>query len=126
MVVTCIGSFPLYLSPIEEVIEAKFGPVRVGKLFILNHKSVFFRVTLVCLISIMAFLFNDFKAVLNFIGSSTAILVCNILPALIHLLYLGKGLSMTWIIVDVLITIGMTIVMIICTSISFKELVSTA
>ena len=66
MVVTCIGSFPLYLSPIEEVIEAKFGPVRVGKLFTLNHKSVFFRVTLVCLISIMAFLFNDFKAVLNF------------------------------------------------------------
>ena len=63
---------------------------------------------------------------LTLLGSSTAILVCNILPALIHLLYLGKGLSMTWIIVDVMITIGMTIVMIICTSISFKELVSTA
>ena len=66
MVVTCIGSFPLYLSPIEEVMEAKFGPVRVGRLFILNHQSVIFRVVLVCLISIMAFLFNDFKAVLNF------------------------------------------------------------
>ena len=63
---------------------------------------------------------------LTLLGCSTAILVCNILPALIHVLYLGKGLSVTWIVVDVVITVVMTIVMIICTSISFKELVSTA
>ena len=66
MVVTCIGSFPLYLSPMDEVIEGQFGPLTAGRFFITNKKAVAFRVGMVLLISVMAFLFNDFKAVLNF------------------------------------------------------------
>lgn len=66
MVVTCIGSFPLYLSPMDEVIEGQFGPLTAGRFFITNKKAVAFRVAMVVLISVMAFLFNDFKAVLNF------------------------------------------------------------
>ena len=49
MVVTCIGSFPLYLSPMDEVIEGQFGPLTAGRFFITNKKAVAFRVAMVVL-----------------------------------------------------------------------------
>ena len=62
---------------------------------------------------------------LTALGSSTAILVCNILPALIHLLFLKKNLNAMWIAIDWVIIVVMAVMMVICTSISFKELVDT-
>ena len=125
MVVTCMGSFPLYLGPIHELFDGRCGAVKTGKYFISTPVYVWLRVIEVVAISVLAFLFDNFRAVLNFIGSSTAILVCNILPALIHFLFLRKTLNKLWIVVDWLIIIVMAVVMVICTSISFKELMDT-
>lgn len=51
--------------------------------------------------------------------------MCNILPALIHLLFLKKNLNAMWITIDWVIIVVMAVMMVICTSISFKELVDT-
>ena len=59
------------------------------------------------------------------LGSSTAILVSDILPALIHVLFFKKALSTAWIVADWIIVAVTAVLMIILTDISFKELVSS-
>lgn len=59
------------------------------------------------------------------LGSSTAILVSNILPALIHVLFFKRALSTTWIVADWIIVVVTAVLMVILTDISFKELIST-
>lgn len=66
MVITTIGSVPLYMGPICEVVETKFGPLNAGKLFIRNKKAIIFRVVMVALISFVAFIFPYFSDVLSF------------------------------------------------------------
>ena len=66
MVVTCMGSFPLYLSPIHELFDGRLGKITTGKYFITSGGHVLFRVIEVIAISVFAFFFNDFKSVLNF------------------------------------------------------------
>ena len=58
------------------------------------------------------------------LGSSTAILVSDILPALIHVLF-KKALSTAWIVADWIIVAVTAVLMVILTDISFKELVSS-
>ena len=66
MVITCMGSFPLYLGPIHELFDGRCGDVVTGKYFIKNPSYVTFRVVEVVAISVFAFLVDDFKSVLNF------------------------------------------------------------
>ena len=66
MVVTCIGSFPLYLGPVNELFDGKCGKVKTNKYFITNPQYIGYRVVEVVGLSVLAFVFNDFKAVLNF------------------------------------------------------------
>lgn len=66
MVITTIGSVPLYMGPICEVVESSFGPMNPGKLFIRNKKAILFRVVMVALISFVAFIFPYFSDVLSF------------------------------------------------------------
>lgn len=66
MVVTCMGSFPLYLGPIHELFDGRCGAVKAGKYFISTPVYVWLRVVEVCAISVLAFLFDNFRAVLNF------------------------------------------------------------
>lgn len=66
MVVTCIGSFPLYLGPVNELFDGKCGKVKTNKYFITNPQYIGYRVVEVVGLSVLAFMFNDFKAVLNF------------------------------------------------------------
>lgn len=66
MVVTCMGSFPLYLGPIHELFDGRCGPVKTGTYFISTPVYVWMRVVEVAAISILAFLFDNFRAVLNF------------------------------------------------------------
>lgn len=66
MVVTCMGSFPLYLGPIHELFDGRCGKVKTGKYFIKNGNYVTFRIVEVLAISVFAFVFDDFKSVLNF------------------------------------------------------------
>ncbi|KAK8829768.1 hypothetical protein WA577_001162 [Blastocystis sp. JDR] len=123
MVITCMGSFPLYLGPVHELFDGRCGKVKTNRFFITNPQYVSYRVVEVCGLSVLAFIFNDFKAVLNFIGSSTAVLVNCILPALIHFYLLKKKLSFTWKCVDWIVIVLTSILMVICTIVSFKELV---
>ena len=66
MVVTCMGSFPLYLGPIHELFDGRCGAVKTGKYFITTPVYVWLRVVEVGAISVLAFLFDNFRAVLNF------------------------------------------------------------
>ena len=66
MVVTCMGSFPLYLDPIHELFDGRCGAVKTGKYFISTPVYVWLRVIEVVSISVLAFLFDNFRAVLNF------------------------------------------------------------
>ena len=66
MVVTCMGSFPLYLGPIHELFDGRCGAVKTGKYFISTPVYVWLRVIEVVAISVLAFLFDNFRAVLNF------------------------------------------------------------
>ena len=81
MVITTIGSVPLYMSPICEVVETNFGSMKAGKYFIGNGKAIAFRVIMVALISLVAFIFPYFSDVLSF----------NILRMLI-----GSSFTSTW------------------------------
>ena len=81
MVITTIGSVPLYMSPICEVVETNFGSMKAGKYFIGNGKAIAFRVIMVALISLVAFVFPYFSDVLSF----------NILRMLI-----GSSFTSTW------------------------------
>lgn len=66
MVITCMGSFPLYLGPVHELFDGRCGKVKTNRFFITNPQYVSYRVVEVCGLSVLAFIFNDFKAVLNF------------------------------------------------------------
>lgn len=77
MVVTCMGSFPLYLGPIHELFDGRYGKVITGKYFIKNSNYVSFRVVEVLAISVFAFVFDDFKSVLNF---NILLMIWNAIP----------------------------------------------
>ena len=64
--ITCMGSFPLYLGPVHELFDGRCGKVKTNRFFITNPQYVSYRVVEVCGLSVLAFIFNDFKAVLNF------------------------------------------------------------
>ena len=66
MVITTIGSVPLYMGPICEVVETGFGSMKAGRYFIGNGKAIAFRVIMVALISLVAFIFPYFSDVLSF------------------------------------------------------------
>lgn len=66
MVVTCIGSFPLYLSPTHEVIEGSWGEPKTNRYFITSPRFVLFRVIETILVSVVAKLLPSFSAILGF------------------------------------------------------------
>ena len=76
MVITTIGSVPLYISPLSEQVEANFGEdCRIdsflgeftsNKYFVTNKKCVIFRVVMVCAISLVGYIFPFFNDVLSF------------------------------------------------------------
>ena len=66
MVITTIGSIPLYMGPICEIAEAHFGKFTSNKLFITNKTCVLFRVVVVLFISLLAYAFPYFNKVLGF------------------------------------------------------------
>ena len=65
MVITTIGSVPLYMGPICEIAEASFGEFTAGRYFITNKKCLTFRIVVVFGISLLAFIFPFFNKVLG-------------------------------------------------------------
>ena len=66
MVVTCIGSFPLYLGPVNELFDGKCGKVKTNKYFITSRNFVVFRVVEILVISVISALLPFFSDVLSF------------------------------------------------------------
>ena len=56
----------MYMGPIHEVVETNLGVPTTNKYFITNPQYIGYRVVEVVGLSVLAFVFNDFKAVLNF------------------------------------------------------------
>ena len=66
MVFTCVGGYPLYMSPIHEVVEKDYGEIKSNEYFILNRDCWIFRGSEIALISIIAFLVPSFSDILSF------------------------------------------------------------
>ena len=66
MVVTCIGSFPLYLAPAHVVVEGSWGEPKMNRYFITSPRFVFFRIVETALVSVVAKLLPSFSAILGF------------------------------------------------------------
>ena len=59
------------------------------------------------------------------IGNSSAVLVATILPCIIHIILMKKQISTLNIIFDVILIIVSAIIMVICTVVSFRSMISS-
>ena len=66
MTVSCVGSYPLYMSTIHEIVEGNWGEMTSNRVFITNPKYVVFRVVELLLISTVAALLPFFSDLLGF------------------------------------------------------------
>ena len=66
MVVTLIGSYPLCMGPIHEVVEVFYGEIKTNKIFITNKECWLFRSIEIALISVIAYLVPSFSDILSF------------------------------------------------------------
>lgn len=66
MVVTLIGSYPLCMGPIHEVVEVFYGEIKTNKVFITNKECWLFRSIEIALISVIAYLVPSFSDILSF------------------------------------------------------------
>ena len=142
MVFTCIGGYPLYMSPIHEVVEKDYGEIKTNEYFILNRDCWIFRGSEIALISIIAFLVPSFSDILSFnilfkhsnkhnisftdlLGNFSSILVATILPSIMYIRLMGKSISIFSYIMNIIIIIVFSIIMVVCTSVSFSALLKT-
>lgn len=66
MVVTLIGSFPLCMGPIHEVVEVFYKRIYTNDYFIVNKECWTFRTIEIVIISVIAYLVPSFSDILSF------------------------------------------------------------
>ena len=65
MVITCIGSFPLYINPIQEVFRFNYGVLTTNRFFITNGKYILRNIVEIALVSFVGSLFTEFNKILQ-------------------------------------------------------------
>ena len=69
MVITVIGGFPLWMEPVNEMVEVHWGPCTKGKYFISNPTYIVFRIVEIILISLVAWFVPQFSDILSVVGN---------------------------------------------------------
>ena len=66
MTVSCMGSYPLFMRTVHEIVEGDWGAMTSNRFFITNKRYVIFRVIELLLISVVAALIPFFSDLLGF------------------------------------------------------------
>ncbi|KAK8795926.1 hypothetical protein WA171_003892, partial [Blastocystis sp. BT1] len=93
MVITVIGGFPLWMEPVNEMVEGHWGECTKGKIFITNPVYIIFRIVEIVLISVVAYFVPHFGDILSVVGNFTDNITTFIFPAFMHLRLLRKKRS---------------------------------
>ena len=123
MAVTVIGSFPLWMEPVNEMIEGHWGPITKGKVFITNPVYIFLRIFEIVAISLVAWYVPQFNDILSVFGNFSDNITTFILPALMHLYIFRKQNSCGIKFLDWFALIFSTVLMVVCTYFSVKALI---
>ena len=123
MVITVIGGFPLWMEPVNEMVEGHWGPCTKGKYFITNPVYIIFRIVEIVLISLVAYFVPFFEDILSVVGNFSDVITTFMFPAVMHLWVFKK--SNTWKIklMDWATLIFSTFIMVVCTFLSMKSLI---
>ena len=123
MMVTVVGGFPLWMEPVNETVEG--DDLEHGKWFIKTPKYIILRTVEVCVMSFIARLFPRFGTMVGLIGNFTDVLTTFTFPAVMHTVFFRNKTSTTIIYLDLGQLVLSLIIMIICTSLSLKEFISS-
>ena len=123
MVITVIGGFPLWMEPVNEMVEGHWGECTKGKIFITNPVYIIFRIVEIVLISVVAYFVPHFGDILSVVGNFTDNITTFIFPAFMHLRLLRKKRSIGIQSLDWFILVFSFVLMIVCTTVSFKTLI---
>ena len=123
MVITVIGGFPLWMEPVNEMVEGHWGPCTKGKYFISNPTYIVFRIVEIILISLVAWFVPQFSDILSVVGNFSDNITTFIFPAWMHLVIFKKQNSCGMKSLDWFALIFSTILMVVCTVVSVKTLI---
>ena len=123
MAITVIGSFPLWMEPVNEMIEGHCGPCTKGKVFISNPVYIVLRIVEIGATSIIAWYVPQFNDILSVVGNFSDNITTFILPALMHLVVFKKQNSCGIKFLDWFALVFSTTLMIVCTYYSIKALI---
>ena len=123
MVITVIGGFPLWMEPVNEMVEGHWGPCTKGRVFITNPVYILFRIVEIVLISVVAYFVPHFGDILSVVGNFTDNITTFIFPAVMHLRLLRKKRSCGIQFLDWFILFFSCILMVVCTTVSVKTLI---
>ena len=121
MVITVIGGFPLWMEPVNEMVEGHWGPCTKGKYFISNPTYIVFRIVEIILISLVAWFVPQFSDILSVVGNFSDNITTFIFPAVMHIVFFRNRTSTTIMGLDMATLVVSVIIMIICTSLSLKK-----
>ena len=123
MVITVIGGFPLWMEPVNEMVEGHWGEVTKGKVFITNPVYILWRIFEIVVISVVAYFVPHFGDILSVVGNFTDNITTFIFPAWMHLSLLRKKRSCGIQFLDWFILIFSFVLMVVCTTVSFQTLI---
>ena len=123
MVITVIGGFPLWMEPVNEMVEGHWGEVTKGKVFITSPVYICWRIFEIVAISVVAYFVPHFGDILSVVGNFTDNITTFIFPAWMHLSLLRKKRSCGIQFLDWFILIFSCVLMVVCTTVSIQTLI---
>ena len=123
MVITVIGGFPLWMEPVNEMVEGHWGPTTKGKYFISNPTYIIFRIVEIVLISLVAWFVPQFSDILSVVGNFSDNITTFIFPAWMHLVIFKKQNKCGIKTLDWFALVFSTVLRVVCTFVSGKSLI---
>ncbi|CBK21714.2 uncharacterized protein [Blastocystis hominis] len=123
MVITVIGGFPLWMEPVNEMVEGHWGPCTKGKYFITNPVYIVFRIVEIVCISLVAYFVPFFEDILSVVGNFSDVITTFMFPAVMHLWVFRKVNTWGIKLMDWATLIFSTFIMVVCTTLSMKSLI---
>lgn len=123
MVITVIGGFPLWMEPVNEMVEGHWGPCTKGRWFISNPVYITFRIVEIVCISLVAYLVPFFGDILSVVGNFSDVITTFIFPAVMHLYVFRRVNSCGIKCLDWATLIFSSFIMVVCTTLSVMSLI---
>ena len=111
------------MLPCFEIIEASVENKTENRFFVTDRFRFWTRTCQVFVVSLLGYLIPEFGSINAIIGSFTAVIVSQLLPAILHLVVFKKSQGWWLFIEDCLIIAVFTVVLFLCTGLSIADLV---